>query len=69
MTVPEVVTREEWLEARKSLLAEEKEATRRRDALNAKRRQLPVVRLEKEYLLDGRTARSRWPRCSGSAAS
>lgn len=53
MTVPEVVTREEWLEARKSLLAEEKEATRRRDALNAKRRQLPAVRLEKEYLLDG----------------
>jgi predicted dithiol-disulfide oxidoreductase (DUF899 family) len=53
MTVPEVVTREEWLEARKSLLAEEKEATRRRDALNAKRRQLPAVRIEKEYLLDG----------------
>jgi len=53
MTLPEVVTREEWLEARKSLLAEEKEVTRRRDALNAKRRRLPMVRIDKEYLLDG----------------
>jgi predicted dithiol-disulfide oxidoreductase (DUF899 family) len=53
MTLPEVVTREEWLEARKSLLAEEKEATRQRDAINARRRRLPMVRIEKEYLLDG----------------
>ena len=53
MTLPEVVTREAWLEARKSLLAEEKEATRQRDAMNAKRRRLPMVRIEKEYLLDG----------------
>jgi predicted dithiol-disulfide oxidoreductase (DUF899 family) len=53
MSLPQVVTREEWLEARKSLLAEEKEVTRRRDALNAKRRRLPMVRIDKEYLLDG----------------
>jgi predicted dithiol-disulfide oxidoreductase (DUF899 family) len=35
MAYPEVVTREEWLAARKRLLATEKEATRSRDALNA----------------------------------
>ena len=58
MTLPEVVTREEWLEARKSLLAEEKEATRQRDALNAKRRRLPMVRIDKEYLLDGPDGRA-----------
>jgi predicted dithiol-disulfide oxidoreductase (DUF899 family) len=53
MTLPEVVTREQWLEARKRLLAAEKEETRRRDALNADRRRLPMYRIEKEYLLDG----------------
>ena len=35
MRLPDVVSREEWLVARKELLAEEKELTRRRDALNA----------------------------------
>jgi predicted dithiol-disulfide oxidoreductase (DUF899 family) len=53
MTLPHVVTREEWLVARNRLLAAEKEATRWRDSLNAERRRLPMVRLEKEYLLDG----------------
>jgi predicted dithiol-disulfide oxidoreductase (DUF899 family) len=53
MSVPEVVSREQWLEARARLLAEEKEQTRRRDALNAERRRLPMVRIEKEYVFDG----------------
>jgi predicted dithiol-disulfide oxidoreductase (DUF899 family) len=53
MAFPEVVTREQWLEARKRLLTAEKEATRSRDALNAQRRRLPMVRIEKEYLLEG----------------
>jgi predicted dithiol-disulfide oxidoreductase (DUF899 family) len=53
MALPEVVTREQWLEARKRLLAAEKAETRRRDALSAERRRLPMVRIEKEYLLDG----------------
>ena len=53
MALPEVVTRDQWLEARKWLLAAEKQETRRRDALNADRRRLPMVRIEKEYLLDG----------------
>ena len=53
MALPEVVTREEWLEARKKLLTAEKAATRSRDALNAERRRLPMVRVDKEYRLDG----------------
>jgi len=52
-SLPEIVSREEWLKARVALLAEEKELTRRRDALNAKRRRLPMVRIEKEYVFDG----------------
>ena len=53
MALPEVVTHEQWLEARKRLLASEKEETRRRDALSTERRRLPMVRIEKEYLLEG----------------
>jgi predicted dithiol-disulfide oxidoreductase (DUF899 family) len=53
MTLPDVVTREQWLAARKRLLVAEKEETRRRDALNAERRRLPMVRVDKEYLLEG----------------
>jgi hypothetical protein len=41
MTSPEIVTREEWLEARKQFLVREKQATSERDALNADRRRLP----------------------------
>ncbi|WP_028938602.1 DUF899 domain-containing protein [Pseudonocardia spinosispora] len=47
--LPRVSTREEWLAARKELLAKEKELTRQRDALNAERRNLPMVRVEKDY--------------------
>ncbi len=53
MAFPEVVSREQWLEARRRLLAEEKQETRRRDVLNAERRRLPMVRIEKEYVFDG----------------
>ena len=53
MNIPEIVTEEEWQSARQALLAEEKEATRRRDALAAKRRRLPMVAVEKDYILDG----------------
>ena len=44
-----IVSREEWLNARKELLAEEKTFTRQRDALSAKRRAMPWVKLEKDY--------------------
>ena len=53
MALPEVVSREQWLEARLRLLEQEKELTRARDALNAERRLLPMVRVEKEYTFDG----------------
>jgi predicted dithiol-disulfide oxidoreductase (DUF899 family) len=49
----EIVSHEEWLTARKQLLAEEKEFTRLRDRLSAKRRALPWVKLEKNYVFDG----------------
>jgi predicted dithiol-disulfide oxidoreductase (DUF899 family) len=49
---PKVVSREEWLVARKELLAKEKELTRQRDAINAKRRELPWVKVDKKYVFD-----------------
>jgi predicted dithiol-disulfide oxidoreductase (DUF899 family) len=48
-----VVSQGEWLAARKSLLAREKEFTRQRDQLSAARRELPWVKVEKSYLFDG----------------
>jgi predicted dithiol-disulfide oxidoreductase (DUF899 family) len=49
---PKVVSRAEWLTARKELLKKEKELTRQKDALSAERRELPWVRIEKEYIFD-----------------
>jgi predicted dithiol-disulfide oxidoreductase (DUF899 family) len=48
-----VVARDEWLAARKQLLIKEKEFTRLRDQLNAERRALPWVKVEKPYMFDG----------------
>ncbi len=48
-----VVPRAEWLEARKQLLAEEKAFTRHRDTLSAKRRALPWVKVEENYVFEG----------------
>jgi predicted dithiol-disulfide oxidoreductase (DUF899 family) len=53
MSLPDVVSRDEWLVARKALLVMEKEATRARDALNARRRRLPMVAIDKEYVFEG----------------
>ena len=47
-----IVSREEWLVARRRLLAREKEATHLRDAINAERLALPWVRVEKAYGFD-----------------
>ena len=49
----QVVSRDEWLAARKALLAREKEFTRLNDALSAERRALPWVRVEKTYVFEG----------------
>jgi predicted dithiol-disulfide oxidoreductase (DUF899 family) len=53
MSLPDVVSREQWLAARRALLAEEKALTRRRDELNARRRRLPMVEIEQDYALQG----------------
>ena len=49
----QVVSQEEWLAARKQLLSQEKEFTRLRDQLSAERRELPWVKVDKEYVFDG----------------
>lgn len=51
--LPPIVSREEWLVARKKLLAKEKKATRMRDAVSAERRRLPMVKVEKKYAFEG----------------
>lgn len=51
--LPEVVSRDEWQEAREKLLKKEKDLTRQRDRLNAERRRLPMVEIEKNYVFDG----------------
>jgi predicted dithiol-disulfide oxidoreductase (DUF899 family) len=49
---PKIVSRDEWLAARKKLLAKEKQLTHQRDAIAAERRQLPWVKVEKNYVFD-----------------
>ena len=53
MSLPDVAPREQWLQARKQLLAREKEFTRQQAALNADRRRLPMVKVDKEYVFTG----------------
>lgn len=48
-----VVSHEDWLAARKALLAKEKELTRLRDSLGAARRALPWERVETDYRFEG----------------
>jgi hypothetical protein len=49
---PRVVSRAEWLESRKRLLAQEKELTHARDRLNSERRGLPMVRVDEPYVFE-----------------
>ncbi|VIO80937.1 hypothetical protein CI1B_86270 [Bradyrhizobium ivorense] len=48
-----IVSREEWIVARKALMAGEKELTQAREALSRQRRELPWVKVDKPYLFDG----------------
>jgi predicted dithiol-disulfide oxidoreductase (DUF899 family) len=48
-----VVSREQWIEARKAHMAHEKEFTRARDRLAEERRALPWVKVDKDYVFDG----------------
>src|SRR5271155_2294275 len=53
MEKPQIVSQEEWLEARERLLAEEKRITRERDALAARRRRMPWLAVGKQDEFDG----------------
>lgn len=53
MNLPKVVSQEEWQRARDALLVKEKAHTKAMDALNAERRRLPMVKIDKEYVFDG----------------
>jgi predicted dithiol-disulfide oxidoreductase (DUF899 family) len=53
MTLPEIVSRDEWHKARVALLADEKAMTKTRDALSTKRRMMPMVRIDKDYRFEG----------------
>jgi predicted dithiol-disulfide oxidoreductase (DUF899 family) len=59
MSLPRIASRDEWRRARIALLAREKELTDERDALNAARRNLPMVEIDKQYELDGPDGRVR----------
>jgi len=52
MNQPRIVSRDEWLAARRELLAKEKALTRAHDALSAERRTLPMVSVDKSYVFD-----------------
>jgi predicted dithiol-disulfide oxidoreductase (DUF899 family) len=53
MNTPPIVSPQDWEAGRRQLLVEEKEMTRARDALAAKRRRMPWLAVEKEYEFDG----------------
>jgi predicted dithiol-disulfide oxidoreductase (DUF899 family) len=53
MNLPSVVSTEKWRAALEELRVKEKQATRARDALAAERRRLPMVRVERDYVLAG----------------
>jgi predicted dithiol-disulfide oxidoreductase (DUF899 family) len=50
---PAIVSRDEWLAARKDLLAKEKELTKTRDALRQARGAMPWLKIEKNYIFEG----------------
>ncbi len=53
METHKIVSRNEWVEARMQHLKQEKELTRLRDELSAQRRDLPWVRVDKDYVFEG----------------
>jgi predicted dithiol-disulfide oxidoreductase (DUF899 family) len=62
----QIVSRAEWLAARRALLEREKQATRLRDQVNAERLALPRVRVEQDYVFDTAAA---LPSCFPAGAS
>lgn len=58
---PRIATRDEWLAERAALLDQEKALTRQMDAVNAQRRRLPMVRIDKDYVFQGVEGERRLP--------
>jgi predicted dithiol-disulfide oxidoreductase (DUF899 family) len=56
---PNIATRDEWLAARRRLLIREREVTHLRDAVNAERRRMPMVKVDKDYVFEGPTGELR----------
>ena len=56
--LPKIVSAKEWQIALDQLLIKEKELTRARDALNAERRQLPMVKVAKHYTFQGENGKT-----------
>lgn len=48
-----IATQEDWLKAREALLAQEKAFTHERDALSARRREMPWLKIEQDYVFEG----------------
>jgi predicted dithiol-disulfide oxidoreductase (DUF899 family) len=65
--VHQVVPHEQWLEARKAFLAQEKAFTRERDRLSQARRDLPWERVDKDYVFDGPAGKQTLAQLFGSS--
>lgn len=61
MVLPQVVSREQWLTARRELLAREERLSEQHAALVAARRRLPMVRIEKDYVFESERGRASLP--------
>jgi predicted dithiol-disulfide oxidoreductase (DUF899 family) len=53
MSLPRVVPADEWLAARKDLQAAEEEAVRTLQQIASQRREMPAVKIEKDYVFEG----------------
>src|SRR6202140_970678 len=54
---PPIASQDAWLAERMKLLIDEKELTKHRDRINAERRRLPMVKIEKDYVFDTLTGK------------
>jgi predicted dithiol-disulfide oxidoreductase (DUF899 family) len=59
MSLPTIVSRDEWEAARRALLVKEKALTKQRDAVNTDRRRLPMVEIDKDYVFAGPDGKAR----------
>jgi predicted dithiol-disulfide oxidoreductase (DUF899 family) len=53
IAMPKIVSKDLWLSERKELLTHEKDLTKQYDRVNAERRRLPMVKIDKDYVFDG----------------